>query len=152
MNQLEQNGTWEIVERQRDQKLVGCKQIYTIKHKSDESLDCYKWEDEYCSDLIISCSFTCMGISTFNVKDVFMQGDLEQEEFFGIPPWFSLTNEEKHVWIKEVPSSMVWKIHKGNGVLRLQEKRMRSHCVFQTLTTKKTDCTSCLCSYYCYIR
>jgi len=38
----EKNGTWEIVERQRGKKLVGCKWIYIVKHKSDETLDRYK--------------------------------------------------------------------------------------------------------------
>jgi hypothetical protein len=33
MKALEKNGTWEIVERQRDKKPVGCRWIYTVKHK-----------------------------------------------------------------------------------------------------------------------
>jgi hypothetical protein len=42
MKALEKNGTWEIVERQRDKKPVGCRWIYTVKHKSDGTIDRYK--------------------------------------------------------------------------------------------------------------
>jgi len=39
---LERNETWEIVERPKDKKAVGCRWIYTVKYKSDSTLDRYK--------------------------------------------------------------------------------------------------------------
>jgi len=35
MSALERNETWEIVERPKDKKAVGCRWVYTVKYKSD---------------------------------------------------------------------------------------------------------------------
>jgi len=42
MSVLERNEIWEIVERPKDKKAVGCRWIYTVKYKSDDTLDRYK--------------------------------------------------------------------------------------------------------------
>ena len=42
MSALERNETWKIVERPKDKKAVGCRWIYTVKYKSDGTLDWYK--------------------------------------------------------------------------------------------------------------
>ena len=42
MSALERNETWEMVERPKDNKALGCRWIYTIKYKSDGTLDRYK--------------------------------------------------------------------------------------------------------------
>ena len=42
MSALEKNGTWEIVERLGDKRPMGCRWIYTLKYKSDDTLDQYK--------------------------------------------------------------------------------------------------------------
>ena len=42
MSVLERIETWQIVERPKDKKAVGCRWIYTVKCKSDSTLDQYK--------------------------------------------------------------------------------------------------------------
>ena len=42
MKALIGNYTWDIVESAKDKKIVGCKWIFTVKYKSDESIDRYK--------------------------------------------------------------------------------------------------------------
>ena len=42
MGALERNETWEIVERPKDKKTVGCRWIYTVKYQVDGTLDRYK--------------------------------------------------------------------------------------------------------------
>ena len=42
MKALLQNDTWEVVDLPRDKKTVGCRWVYTLKCKSDGSLDRYK--------------------------------------------------------------------------------------------------------------
>jgi len=42
MSALERNENWEIVERPKIKKAVGCQWIYTVKYKSNDTLDRYK--------------------------------------------------------------------------------------------------------------
>ena len=42
MGALERNEIWEIVERPKDQKTMGCRWIYTVKYQVDGTLDRYK--------------------------------------------------------------------------------------------------------------
>src|ERR1044072_2434122 len=39
MHALEKNGTWEIVEKPNDKRTVGCRWIYTVKYRSDGTLE-----------------------------------------------------------------------------------------------------------------
>ena len=39
---LEKNGTWEITELPKGKKPVGCKWIFTVKHKADGSIERFK--------------------------------------------------------------------------------------------------------------
>ncbi|RDY07817.1 hypothetical protein CR513_08025, partial [Mucuna pruriens] len=42
MEALEKNSTWEIVDRPKDKRVVGCRWIYIVKCKSDGTLERYK--------------------------------------------------------------------------------------------------------------
>lgn len=42
MNALEKTGTWEIIDRPKGKKTVGCKWVFTLKYKSDGSIERYK--------------------------------------------------------------------------------------------------------------
>ena len=42
MNALKKNGTWEVVELPRDNKIVGCKWVSTVKCKADGCVERYK--------------------------------------------------------------------------------------------------------------
>jgi hypothetical protein len=42
MNALRKNSTWDIVETPKDQKIVGCKWVFTIKSKANGSAERYK--------------------------------------------------------------------------------------------------------------
>lgn len=39
---LQKNNTWELVELPRGHKAVGCKWVFTVKHKADGSIENYK--------------------------------------------------------------------------------------------------------------
>lgn len=41
MSALERNKTWEIVDKLSDKKAVGCRWIYTVKYRSNGTLDRY---------------------------------------------------------------------------------------------------------------
>ena len=42
METLQRNGTWNVVSLPQGKRLVGCKWVFTIKHKADGSIDIYK--------------------------------------------------------------------------------------------------------------
>lgn len=42
MRALERNKTWELVDFSKGKKLVGCRWVFTVKYKSDGSVERYK--------------------------------------------------------------------------------------------------------------
>lgn len=42
MKALRKNGTWELTELPTGKRPVGCKWVYTVKHKADGSIERYK--------------------------------------------------------------------------------------------------------------
>jgi Reverse transcriptase (RNA-dependent DNA polymerase) len=39
---LENNKTWEIIQKPKNKKLVGCRWVYKIKYNRDETIEMYK--------------------------------------------------------------------------------------------------------------
>lgn len=39
---LEKNSTWDLVPLPNEKKVVGCRWVFTVKHKTDGSIDRYK--------------------------------------------------------------------------------------------------------------
>jgi hypothetical protein len=42
LNALRNNDTWDIVDKPKDKKIIGCRWLYKIKYKEDGSIECYK--------------------------------------------------------------------------------------------------------------
>ena len=42
MEALQKNSTWDLVELLEGKKTVGCKWVFTVKHKADGSVERYK--------------------------------------------------------------------------------------------------------------
>ena len=42
MKALLKNGTWKLTELPKGKRPVRCKWVYTVKHKADGSIECYK--------------------------------------------------------------------------------------------------------------
>ena len=102
MKALEKNRTWEIVERPGGKKPVGCRWIYTVKHKSDGTLDRYKarlvakgYTQTYGIDyeetfapvakmntvriLLSLAAHSGWELHQFDVKNVFLHGNLKRK-------------------------------------------------------------------------
>ncbi|RDX60856.1 hypothetical protein CR513_60970, partial [Mucuna pruriens] len=110
MKALEKNSTWEIVDRSKDKRVVGCIWIYTVKCKSDGTLERYKARlvakgkhfilvAKMNTVRVILSLVAHFGwnLQQFNVKNVFLHGDLEKEVYLEIPLGFYSHNEKNKV-------------------------------------------------------
>ena len=109
MGALEKNKTWDLVELPPRKKLVGRKWVFTVKHKANGSLQYYKvrliakgYTQTYGMDylktfppvpkmnivrILLSLAVNCGWSSQqFNLKNVFLHGDLNEEIYMEIPP------------------------------------------------------------------
>ena len=116
MSALEWNETWEIVERPKDKKAVGCRWLYTVKYMSDGTLDRYKarlvakrytqtygivYEETFAlvakmNTIRIILSLAAhfgWAMHQFDVKNAFLHGSLEEEVYMEIPPGYGIVNE-----------------------------------------------------------
>ncbi|RVX04977.1 Retrovirus-related Pol polyprotein from transposon TNT 1-94 [Vitis vinifera] len=123
---LEKNGTWEITDLPRGKKPVGCKWIFTVKYKADGNVDRYKaplvakgFTQSYGIDyqetfapvsklntvrvLLSLAANLDWSLHQLDVKNAFLNGDLEEEVYMDIPVGLETTsNFNKEFEIKDL--------------------------------------------------
>ena len=113
MEVLEKNGRWEIVELLRGKKPIGSKWVFTVKYKTYSSLERYRvrlvekgFTQTYGFDYqetfapvakmnAIRILFSLdvifdWGLQHFDVKNVFLHGDLEEEIYMEVTLGFNM--------------------------------------------------------------
>jgi len=135
------NNTWDLVSLPRGKKTMGCKWVFTIKHRADGTIERYKarlvakgYTQSYGVDyqetfalvaklntVRILLSLTAnqdWPLLQFDVKNVFLHGEILEEIYMDSP--LGMTNsigmkvlqiKEGSIWIKTIPKSMVWKVY-----------------------------------------
>ena len=111
---LEENHTWDIVSCPPNVKPIGSKWVYTVKLKSDGSLDRYKarlvvlgnkqeyglnYEETFAPVAKMTTVRTILAIASskswalhqMDVKNAFLNGDLKEEIYMKLPPGMSMT-------------------------------------------------------------
>jgi len=101
MEALHKNKTWDLVKLPNGKKVVGCKWVFTIKHKADGSLKRYKarlvakdftqtygidYEETFASIAKMNSIRVLLSIVAnldwplhqFDLKNAFVHGDLEE--------------------------------------------------------------------------
>jgi hypothetical protein len=110
---LQKNGTWTLVPLPKGKKTMGCKWVFSIKHKADGSIDqCKGYTQTYGIDYQETFSSVAKSNSVrvllslaanhdwplhqFDVKNAFIHGDLE-EVYMDVPPGYTATYGDKVV-------------------------------------------------------
>lgn len=99
MKPFEKKSTREIIEKQEGNKPVGCRWIYIVKHKSDGTFDCY--EETFAivpkmnivQILLFLSVYSEWELQQFDVKNVFLHENLDEEVYMDIPLGFGTSNE-----------------------------------------------------------
>ncbi|BBN67221.1 transposable element gene, partial [Prunus dulcis] len=117
MDALTKNKTWDLVPLPRGKKAVGCRWVFTLKHKAYGSIDRYKarlvakgYTQTYGVDYletfapvtklnIVSVLLSLAAkhdwpLLQFDVKNVFLHGDLKEDIYMDLPPSIPVTSKE----------------------------------------------------------
>ncbi|RVW60561.1 Retrovirus-related Pol polyprotein from transposon RE1 [Vitis vinifera] len=114
MSALEKTSTWEIVDLPKDKNMVGCKWIFTIKHRANGSVERLKarlvakgftqaygvdYQETFVAKLNVVRVLLSLAanmdwsLNQLDVKKAFLIGDLEEKVYMEIPPGFKGNND-----------------------------------------------------------
>jgi hypothetical protein len=160
---LEKTHTWDLVDPPSDKTLVGCKWVYKIKTLSDGSIERYKarlvakgFTQEYGIDyeetfapvaritsvrtLIVIAATRKWRLTQMDVKNAFLNGELEEEVYMRPPPGYTCQENKvcrlrKALYgLKQAPRAWFSKFHKTITKLNFSSSADDSD-----LFTRKTD-------------
>ena len=121
MRALKKNITWEVIPRPNDKKIVGCKWEFTVIHKSNGTLKRYKvrlvvkgYTQTYGIDYqetfspvakinTVRILIFCFNrpLLQFDVKNVFLRGDLEEEVYIEPHLRFEGLFGDNNIWVNK---------------------------------------------------
>ena len=124
MSALERNGTWEVVQRPNDKTPVGYKWIFAVKYKVDGEIERYKarlvakgytqtygidFQETFAPVAKINTIHVLISLAVnldwplmqLDVKNVFLNEDLEEEVYMDLPPGVKIEENGKACRLKK---------------------------------------------------
>ena len=124
MSALENNKTWEIVEKPKGKNIVDCKWIFTLKYKADGYLERHKarlvakrytqtygvdYQETFAPVVKMNTVRILLSLAVhynwqliqYDVKNAFFHGDLDEEIYMNIPPGFEGNTSNKVCKLKK---------------------------------------------------
>jgi Reverse transcriptase (RNA-dependent DNA polymerase) len=121
MDALEKNDTWKLVTLPEGKKTVGCKWVYTIKYNAEGKIERYKaklvvkgytqtygidFQDTFSSVAKLNSIRVLLSLTAnldwpphqFDVRNVFLHGDLKEEIYIDIPSGYWNTDSTCANW------------------------------------------------------
>ena len=111
MTALQKNSTWTLVQLPKGKRTVGCKCVFSIKHKANGLIEKYKarlmakgytqthgidYQETFSPIAKLNTIRVLLSLALildwplyqFDVKNAFLHGNLEEEVYMDIPPRF----------------------------------------------------------------
>ncbi|CAJ2659174.1 unnamed protein product [Trifolium pratense] len=124
MTALEKNNTWDLVTLPRGKKTVGCRWVFTIKHKADGTIDRYKarlvakgytqsygvdYQETFAPVAKLNTVRILLSVAAnqdwpllqFDVKNAFLHGEILEEIYMDTPPGMVDSNGSKVCKLKK---------------------------------------------------
>ena len=129
MTALEKNATWELVPLPKGKKTVGCRWVFTVKHKADGTIERYKarlvakgytqsygvdYQETFAPVAKLNTVRVLLSLAAnqdwpllqFDVKNAFLHGDLTEEVYMDPPP--GITKYSDITMVCKTEKGLVW--------------------------------------------
>ena len=126
MKALKKKKIWDLLDKPKGKMFSRCKLVFVVKYKSDRSTEKYKvrlvakgftqtnhidYQETFAPITKLNTERVLLSLAAnldwwlqqLDIKNAFLNGDLEEEVYMELPPWFDQRNEGKVYKLRKSP-------------------------------------------------